>query len=124
MDHDLIFPNILGKPMDPRKLTRDFKSLLKWAGLPELRFHDLRHTAATLMLLQGVHPKIVSERLGHSDVYITLNLYSHAVPTLQKEAAKVLDELLTPIPIEMPGSGKSPEQIQNTSFNNNQALKE
>ena len=70
-------------------------------GLPVIRFHDLRNTAATIMLLEGVHPKIVSERLGQPDVCITMNLYSHAVPSLHREAAKVLVDLLTPIPIEM-----------------------
>jgi integrase len=63
------------------------------ALLPVIRFHDLRHTAATLLLLQGVHPKVVSERLGHADVTITLNTYSHVLPTMQKEAAEKLDRL-------------------------------
>lgn len=60
---------------------------------PRIRFHDLRHTAATLLLLAGVHPKVVSERLGHSRVEITLNTYSHVLPTMQKEAADKLDKL-------------------------------
>ncbi len=74
-----------------------FKSVLKLAGLPNIRFHDLRHTAATLMLQQGVHPKIVQARLGHSDITLTLNTYSHVLPSMQEEAADKLDELLTPI---------------------------
>jgi len=67
------------------------------AGLPDIRFHDLRHTAATLMLQQGVHPKVVQERLGHSDISMTLNTYSHVLPVMQEEAAGKMDELLTPI---------------------------
>jgi integrase len=70
-----------------------YKPLLKRAGLPEIRFHDLRHTAATLLLLDGVHPKVVQERLGHSKIGITLDTYSHVLPTMQKEAAARLDRL-------------------------------
>jgi integrase len=65
------------------------------AGVPQVRFHDLRHTAATLLLGRGVHPKIVSEMLGHSTVAITLDLYSHVTPTMQREAASAMDDLLS-----------------------------
>ena len=61
--------------------------------LPMVRFHDMRHTAATLLLLQGVHPKVVSERLGHASIEITLNTNSHELPTMGKEAAAKLDKL-------------------------------
>jgi len=64
-------------------------------GLPDIRFHDLRHTAATLMLQQNIHPKVVQERLGHSDISLTLNTYSHVMPGLQEEAADKIDELMT-----------------------------
>ena len=67
------------------------------ADLPDIRFHDLRHTAATLMLQQGTHPKIVQERLGHSDISLTLNTYSHVLPSMQEEAAEKMDEILVPI---------------------------
>jgi integrase len=93
-ENDLIFANSLGGPIRPDNLRRNFKETLKKAGLPEIRFHDLRHTHATLMLSQGVHPKIVSERLGHSSVQITLDTYSHALPNLQAEAADKLDKAL------------------------------
>jgi integrase len=73
-----------------------FRPLLRQAGLPEIRFHDLRHTAAILLLGQGVHPKIVSEMLGHSTINITLDLYSHVTPTMQKEAVNALDALFRP----------------------------
>jgi len=63
--------------------------------LPDLRFHDLRHTAATLMLQQEINPKVVQERLGHSDISLTLNTYSHVLPSMQEEAAQKMDELFT-----------------------------
>ena len=98
-ENDLIFPNVHGKIQDPANLLKIFKELLVEAGLPEIRFHDLRHTAATLMLQQGIHPKVVQERLGHSDISLTLNTYSHVLPSMQEEAAEKMDELLTPIDI-------------------------
>jgi site-specific recombinase XerD len=72
-DHDLVFANEIGKPMDAGNLIdRSFVPLLRKAELPRIRFHDLRHTFATLMLLQGVHVKVVSEMLGHSSIALTL----------------------------------------------------
>ncbi len=81
--------------MDHRNLLRVFKEPLTLTGLPDIGFHDLRHTAATLMLQQGVHPKVVQERLGHSEITLTLNNYSHVLPAMQKEAAEAVDELVT-----------------------------
>jgi len=69
------------------------KRALRRADLPEIRFHDLRHTCATLLLLGGVHPKIVSEMLGHSTISITLDTYSHVLPTMQQDAAATLERL-------------------------------
>jgi integrase len=86
-----------GTPTSRRNLHKFFKRLLKRTGLLDIRFHDLRHTAATLMFKQGIHPKVVQERLGHSDITISLNIYSHVIPSIQKEAAAKMDELLTPI---------------------------
>ena len=97
--NDLIFPSVFGTPLDHSNLSKDFKESLMRAGLPEIRFHDLRHTAATLLLMQGVNPKIVQERLGHSDISLTLNTYSHVMPSMQEEAAEKLDELLVPIDV-------------------------
>ena len=99
-EHDLVFPNLFGRPLEPTNLIREFKKLLDRAGLSPVRIHDLRHTSATLMLLMNVHPKIVSERLGHADIRITLQLYSHAIPTLQTEAAEKIDNLLNSEPTE------------------------
>jgi integrase len=93
-DQDLIFPSTLGTSMDPRNLGRQFKAMLRKSGLPDIRFHDLRHTAATLLLRQGVHPKVVQERLGHSQISLTLDTYSHVVPGMQEDAAQVIDKLL------------------------------
>jgi len=73
-----------------------FKPLLRKAGLPDMRFHDLRHTAATLMLAQGTHAKIVQERLGHSQISVTMDTYSHVLPTMQREAADRFDQYLQP----------------------------
>jgi integrase len=91
-DHDLIFATAIGTPIDPRNLLRAWKKVTAAAGQSGLRFHDLRHAHASLMLAQGTHPKIVSERLGHSGVRITLDTYSHVLPNLQREAAAQLDQ--------------------------------
>lgn len=98
-DYDLIFPSPIGTPLDPSNVLKAYKDYLKRAGLPTLRFHDLRHSAATLMLQQGVNPKIVSERLGHSDISLTLNTYSHVLPPMQEEAAEKMDDLLSLIEV-------------------------
>ena len=93
-DNDLVFPNGIGRPINPPNLLiRSFHPLLAKAKLPRVRFHDLRHTAASLLLDQGIHPKIVSEMLGHSAVAITLDLYSHVTPSMQAQAADALDSL-------------------------------
>jgi integrase len=92
---DLVFPNTIGKPMDGIHLMRrEFLPLLKRAGLPRIRFHDLRHTAATLLLSKGINPKIVSEMLGHAQVSITLDIYSHVTPHMQQQAAGAMDDEL------------------------------
>jgi integrase len=75
---------------------RSFKLLLVQADLPPIRFHDLRHTAATLLLIANVHPKVVSEMLGHAKVSITLDMYSHVLPTMQQESADKIDEMFAP----------------------------
>ncbi|MEK4636832.1 site-specific integrase [Bacillus sp. FSL W8-0519] len=85
-DYDLVCPTYNGNPCNFRSLTQLWKKLIKKSGVPDIRFHDLRHTHATLMLKQGIHPKIVSERLGHKKVGITLDTYSHVVPGLQETA--------------------------------------
>ena len=94
-DLDLVFSNALGRPIErPNLMRRSFKPALKRAGLPAIRFHDLRHTAATLLLSGGIHAKVVQEMLGHSSVAITLDVYSHTTPNLQAGAAAKMDDLL------------------------------
>ena len=83
-----------GSPLQPRSITHEWMRLIKKTALPRIRFHDLRHTHATQMLAAGVHPKIASERLGHSTIGITLDLYSHVMPGMQADAAERVDEAL------------------------------
>src|SRR6266487_4527422 len=88
-------PNTIGRPINPSNfLRREFYPLLKKASLPRMRFHDFRHSAATLLLGMGVHPKIVSELLGHTQIGITLDLYSHVTATMQRDAVQAFEELL------------------------------
>ncbi|MEX0678892.1 MAG: site-specific integrase [Pirellulales bacterium] len=90
-----VFCNSIGGPLRRTHFhVNHFKPLLATADLPAIRFHDLRHTSATLLLAAGVHPKVVQERLGHSQIGITLDTYSHVVPTMQLEAAAKLDTLM------------------------------
>lgn len=93
-DNDLVFADQAGGVTKPDRVRWNFWRTLERADLPRIRFHDLRHTAATIALGRGVHPKIVSEMLGHSTIAITLDLYSHVTPTMQREAAAVFDAVL------------------------------
>ncbi|WP_046176513.1 tyrosine-type recombinase/integrase [Domibacillus indicus] len=91
---DLVVCTATGTPTNKDNIRRTFKAIIKKAGLPMIRFHDMRHTHATLLLLQGVNPKIVSERLGHADVRITLDTYSHLLPSMQKDTAVQFGKML------------------------------
>lgn len=86
-DRGFVFTSSVGTPLEPRNVTRQFKALLTAAKLPDMRLHDLRHSCATLLLAQGVNPRVVMETLGHSQISLTLNTYSHVLPALQREAA-------------------------------------
>lgn len=91
-DLGLVFTTEAGTPVHKSNLfNRSFKPLLERAGLPKLRFHDLRHTCATILLARGIHPKLVQEQLGHSQISLTLDTYSHVLPALQKECAATMD---------------------------------
>ncbi|MBE3585827.1 MAG: site-specific integrase [Thermoanaerobacter sp.] len=90
-DEGLVFCTEEGKPIDPRNFTRRYTKLMKDAGLEHTRFHNWRHTFATLLLEMGEHPKVVQEMLGHSKIAITLDTYSHLVPGLMEQAAEKLD---------------------------------
>ena len=92
--NDLVFCTHQGRPLSQRNSLRAYKLVLSRASLPPVSFHALRHTAATLLLLQGVHPKVVQERLGHSNISMTLDIYSHLIPSMGRAAADQLDALL------------------------------
>ncbi|MFH0847039.1 MAG: site-specific integrase [Chloroflexota bacterium] len=93
-DSDFVFSAYDNKPLRPNTITRAWENLASKAGVKVIRFHDARHTHASLMLKQGVHPKIGQERLGHASIQITLDTYSHVAPGLQEAAAKHFDDIL------------------------------
>jgi len=94
-DDDLVFSHLEGKPLLPNTVTHAWIKLVHRANVKPIRLHDARHTHASLMLKQGIHPKIVQERLGHSGIAVTLDIYSHVAPGLQQAAAKRFDEVFT-----------------------------
>jgi integrase len=92
-DSGHVFTSTIGTPLDGSSVTRAFQGLLVGAGLPRLRFHDLRHSCATLLLVQGVPARVVMEILGHSSIALTMNTYSHVMPSLKREAADAMDRV-------------------------------
>jgi len=100
-NNNLIFPSRVGTPQSPSNLLKEFKALLKQADLKKIRFHDLRHTSASLMLNHGVPVLIVSKILGHSKPSTTLDIYGHMIPIMQEGVASLMDELVTPIPVNI-----------------------
>jgi integrase len=92
-DDDLVF-NVAGKPIDPNVLSHAFTRLARQSGLEGVRFHDLRHTFASLMLMLGAKPKVISEALGHASVAFTMDTYSHIISGMQEEAMALLDTAL------------------------------
>ncbi|HEY0757271.1 MAG TPA: site-specific integrase, partial [Ktedonobacteraceae bacterium] len=94
VENNLVFCTSLGTPYNPSKLLERFSTLLKRAGLPHMRFHDLRHSAATILLAMNVHPKIVQELLGHNQISMTMDLYSHVLPGMQEGMIDKLEEAL------------------------------
>ena len=93
-DSGLVFTSGIGTPMMPGDLTKRLQRLLADAGLPRLRYHDLRHGTASLLTAQGIHPRTIMEILGHSTIAVTMNTYAHFAPALQREAASSLDAVL------------------------------
>jgi integrase len=97
-DNDLIFATRLGKPLSARNVFRAYQRTLARAGFPHMRFYDLRHTCATLLLAQGVDLRTIMETLGHSQISLTMNTYAHLIPALQREAASKMDHMLQTAP--------------------------
>jgi integrase len=94
-DSDLVFATSWGTRLDAQNIVnRHFKPLLRRAGLPNVRWHDLRHTCATLLLGRGVHPKLVQHLLGHASITMTLDRYSHWMPSMGRNTADGMDEAL------------------------------
>jgi len=93
---DLVFSTVEGKPLNPPSLTREFTRIVKRARLDNVRFHDLRHTFASLMLQRGAKPKVISEALGHASVAFTMDVYSHIIEGMQSEAMALLNDVLPP----------------------------
>ena len=91
----LVFTTSIGTPMHRAGLHKSFKRILRAAGLPDIRYHDLRHTAATLLLAQGVDPRTIMETLGHSRIGMTMDTYAHVMPALQRGAAEKMDAILS-----------------------------
>jgi integrase len=94
VESGLVFTQENGAALDPETVTRHFRQAVKRSLLPLIRLHDLRHTHATLALQAGIHPKVVSERLGYATISITLDTYSHAIPAMQEEAAALIAGLV------------------------------
>ena len=90
-----VFTTSIGTPLDARNVIRAFSGVVTTANLPALRFHDLRHTAASLLLAQGVSPRTIMETLGHSQISLTMDTYAHIMPTLQQDAAQQMNAILT-----------------------------
>ncbi len=93
-DHGLVFTNEIGGPIHPAWLSRAFSQRVRAAALPMIRFHDLRHTAASLSLAAGIPPKVVSERLGHATVAFTMDVYTKVLPQLDQDAAERLSAIV------------------------------
>ena len=93
-DDGLVFATTIGTPLDARNVTRQFRAMCARADVGQPRFHDLRHTCASLLLAQNVHPRVVMDVLGHSQISLTLDTYSHVMPALQKSAADGMDAML------------------------------
>ena len=111
-EDDLIFARYDGTPLDPGTVSHTFSRILEKAGIPHVRFHDARHSHATWLLEAGVHPKIVQERLGHSSIAVTIDTYSHVVPSLQEMAAQRIesilgDEAMSALGVDRSGEGMS-----------------
>lgn len=93
-DDDLVFCTALGRPLHATTISHQFPRILKQAGIPERRFHDLRHSCATVLAGAGVPARVVMELLGHSQISLTMNTYSHVLPEMQREAGQRMEDFL------------------------------
>jgi site-specific recombinase XerD len=93
-DNDLVFPSESGSLLEDKRVHYVFRRICERAGVPLIRPYDLRHSSASLLLAAGVHPRVVAERLGHANVNLTLNTYSHVLPGLQQDASDTLEAML------------------------------
>ncbi len=93
-EHGLVFTTTIGTPLDAKNVLSRLQAITERAGLPRQRFHDLRHACASLLLAQGVSPRVVMETLGHSQISLTMNTYAHVMPAMQREAADRMDAFL------------------------------
>ena len=100
-ENDLVFPTTIGTPLDYKRVTKEFKHLLRLAGLPSLRLHDLRHTSLNALMEMGTPVNTVQRRGGHAKPSTTIDIYGHATARSQEIAAEKIEELITPIPIEL-----------------------
>jgi integrase len=119
-DNDLIFPTAVGTPGDASNVRKEFKRVIKEAGLPAIRFHDLRHSAASLLLNNNVPLIVIANMLGHSRPSTTLDIYGHLYHESQNEAAKLMDRLVAPIPLNMvmnSGQLQEGEMLTNSDHN-------
>jgi integrase len=97
---DFVFTSNNGTLINDRNFHEEWKRLIRLAKVPDIRFHDLRHTHSTLLLLSGIHPKVVQERLGHASIAITLDVYSHVLPEMGQQAADQMEKLVAPHAID------------------------
>lgn len=104
---DLVFTNELGGPIDPRNFHRDFQGVVRRAGVPRIKLHEVRDTHGSQLVIAGTHPKVVMERLGHSSMSITLGLYAHVMPSLGKEAAQTAASLVADVANLLPRSSQT-----------------
>lgn len=109
-EHGLVFPTGRGTPVEPRNLIRHFKGALTYAELPDVRFHDLRHSCATMLIAQGIHPRTVMEILGHSQISVTMNTYGHVQPDVLRAASDAMDQLFSPQGNETASADSTPEE--------------
>ncbi|HEY3232240.1 MAG TPA: site-specific integrase [Roseiflexaceae bacterium] len=109
-EQGLLFPSTKGTPISNRNLIRRFKAMLQRAELPDIRFHDLRHSCASLLIALGLHPRVVMETLRHTQISTTMNVYGHAIPEINRDAVNALADLVKPEVLELSSNVKQPSE--------------